>query len=102
MKNARIIGVSLMFLRGGCWGDNERVMERTNPLHIEGSREMRKTSFTYGEGDDWENGEDARTSGDDLPDWLCAFNADELLIQAAVEVGEAFGIDAELGEDGGV
>ena len=33
---------------------------------------------------------------DDLPDRLGPFDADELLIQAAVEVGQAVGVDAEL------
>src|SRR3954454_19733611 len=40
--------------------------------------------------------------GDDPPDRLGALDADELLVQAVVEVAQALGVEAELVEDGGV
>ena len=40
-------------------------------------------------------------TSDNLPDRLGPFDADELLVQAAVEVGQAVGIEAELGEHRG-
>src|SRR3982750_1573705 len=39
---------------------------------------------------------------DDLLDRLCPFDADQLLIEPAVEVGQAVRVDAELVERGGV
>ena len=42
------------------------------------------------------------SASDDLPDRLGPFDADELLVQPAVEVGEAVGVQAKLGEDRGV
>jgi hypothetical protein len=41
-------------------------------------------------------------ASDDLPDRFSTFDADKLLLQAAVEVGQAVGIETELGEHRGV
>src|SRR5215212_9736702 len=44
----------------------------------------------------------SRRLADEFADRLRAFDADELLVEAAVEVGEAVGVEAQLLQDGGV